>query len=131
MFLLIPRDVDSDLFHRREIRHRVGAVRAVVCVPQVDRDAPGAEFIPAFGASERATRRVAPLARYPVSRRTALLVGHAVRHMKQVTISDPWYYPVRRRGLTGRARLPIFGRTAERSFCRTIILTSESSSYAP
>ncbi len=37
--LLIPRDVDIDLFHRREIRHRVGAVRAVVRVPQGARDA--------------------------------------------------------------------------------------------
>ncbi len=68
--MLIPRDVDIDLFHRREIRHRVGAVRAVVRVPIADRDAPGDEFLPAFGASERATRRVAPLARYGLYRAT-------------------------------------------------------------
>ncbi len=42
---LISRDVDIDLFHRREIRHRVGAVRAVVRVPQGGRDAPGGEFL--------------------------------------------------------------------------------------
>ncbi len=88
---LIPRVVDIDLFHRREIGHRVGAVRAVVRVPQAGRDAPGDQFLPAFGASEHVTRCVAPLARYAVSRRTARLTGHALKHMKQVTISDPWY----------------------------------------
>ncbi len=85
-----PRVADIDLFHRRESRHRVGAVRAVVRVPQAERDAPGDEFLPAFGATQRATRRVAPLARYTVSRRTARLTGHALRRMKQVNISDPW-----------------------------------------
>ena len=62
--VVIPRVVDIDLFHRREIRHRAGAVRAVVRVPQADRDAPGDEFLPAFGAPGNATGRVAPLARY-------------------------------------------------------------------
>ncbi len=89
---LIPRVVDIDLFHRREIRHRVEAVRAGVRVPQAGRDAPGDEFLPAFGAYGHTTRRVAPLARYPVSRRTARLTGRAPKHMKQVNISDPWYY---------------------------------------
>ncbi len=65
---LIPRVVDIDLFHRREIRHRVGAVRAVERVPQAGRDAPGDEFLPAFGAPGHATRRVAPLARYGLYR---------------------------------------------------------------
>ena len=60
--MLILRDVDIDLFHRREIGHRVGAVRAVVRVPQGARDAPGDEFLPAFVAPSRATRRVAPFA---------------------------------------------------------------------
>ena len=60
----MPRVVDIDLFHRREIRHRAGAVRAVVRVPQADRDAPCDEFLPAFGAPGNATGRVAPLALY-------------------------------------------------------------------
>ena len=64
MAVIIPSVADIDLFHRRKIRHRVGAVRAVVRVPQADRDAPGGEFLPAFGAPGNATRRVAPLARY-------------------------------------------------------------------
>ncbi len=63
-----PRVADSDLFHRKEIRHRVGAVRAVVRVPQAGRDAPGDEFLPACGAPSHATRRVAPLARYGLYR---------------------------------------------------------------
>ncbi len=66
--VLIPRVVDINQFHRREIPHRVGAVRAVVRVPQGGRDAPGDEFLPAFGAYYRATRRVAPLARYGLYR---------------------------------------------------------------
>ncbi len=36
----------------------------MVRVPQAGRDALGDEFLPACGASEYATRRVAPLARY-------------------------------------------------------------------
>ncbi len=55
---LIPRVVDIDLFHRREIRHRVGAVRAVVRVPQGGSDTPDDEFLPAIGTHERTTRRV-------------------------------------------------------------------------
>ena len=78
--LLIPRVVDSDLFHRREIRHRAGAVRAVVGVPQGGRDAPGDEFLSAFGAPSRATRRVAPLARYGLYR--------VARRFWRVTRSD-------------------------------------------
>ncbi len=90
--MLILRDVDIDLFHRREIGHRVGAVRAVVRVPQADCDAPGDGFLPAYGVSERATRpRCAACPIRLVSRRTVRLTGHALRHMKQVNISDPWY----------------------------------------
>ncbi len=53
----------------------------MVPVPQGGRDAPGDEFLPVFGASGRAAR----------------LTGHAPRHMKQGTISDPWYYVVQAR----------------------------------
>ncbi len=63
----------------------------MVRVPQADSDTPGGQFLPAFGASEHATGRVAPFARYPVSRCAARLTGRAPRRMKQVTISDPWY----------------------------------------
>ncbi len=63
----------------------------MVLVPQGARDAPGDQFLPAIGALQQVTRRVAPFARYTVPRRTALLTGHALRHMKQVNISDPWY----------------------------------------
>ncbi len=64
----------------------------MVRVPQADRDALGGQFLPACGAPEHATCRVAPLARYTVSRCAARLTGRALRRMKQVNISDPWYY---------------------------------------
>ena len=55
--------LDIDLFHRREIHHRAGAVRAVVQRTTSGSRRPGGEFIPAFGGRGRTTRRVAPLAR--------------------------------------------------------------------
>ena len=89
--VVIPRVVDIDLFHRREIRHRAGAVRAVVRVPQADRDAPVTNF---SRPSVRLGTRPAALHRLPdtkVSRCAARLTGRAPRRMKQVNISDPWY----------------------------------------
>ena len=60
--------------------------------PQAGRDASGGELIAAFGDRGRTTRRVAPLARYPISRRAALLTGRSLTAMKQLTINDRWYY---------------------------------------